>query len=135
MELNDILLLVAAFFPAILTFVLPRKRTIQFGINFFKLSQTFLFQKTSKLIPSASVLGNFIHSITTTLTDLSFGVYVGSKCVSEEEKENLINNYLLETKEDTDKVNEEISSEVKKTVKKIATRKKTVSSTKKGKVK
>jgi len=84
-------------FPVILGMVLPRKRTIHYGMLINKTLGLALLQKRvfkNCSIPN-NILANIILTIQTTFQDVSFGVYLDSrKDITDEEKNKRIEEYI-----------------------------------------
>lgn len=101
MEWNDkmislALILAGSILPSLIGMILPRKKTIQYGIGINKFLGTIFLQKRSFKSPAAETLWQRLGmTIQTTFQDLSFGVYLdGRKDLTKEEKDKKITEYL-----------------------------------------
>lgn len=96
-KLSHIMVMFAgSLIPILLGIILPRKRTVQYGmvINRF-LGLALLQKRLFKTAAPSHILGAIMHSIQTTFQDVSFGVYIDSrKDITEEERKQKIDEYL-----------------------------------------
>jgi len=102
MELNDslinlILIILGTILPPVLGMLLPRKRTIQYGIAINKFLGTIFFQKrVFKYKGTESIWQKLGETIQTTFQDLSFGVYISGRTdLTKKEKQKKIDEYLI----------------------------------------
>ena len=86
-----LILLMGSIFPVIIGLVLPRMRTIQYGIAINKFIGGVLLQKRITVY----IPGSITHTLQTTFQDISFGVYIDSrKDLTEEQRKQKIEEYL-----------------------------------------
>lgn len=105
-KLSHVLVMLAgSLIPILFGIILPRKRTVQYGIAINKFLGLALLQKrvfTGSNIPM-NILQAIVHSIQTTFQDVSFGVYIDSrKDLTEEERKQKIEDYLNGVKKSED---------------------------------
>ena len=94
--LNIILMVTGTLVPIILGLILPRKRTIHYGMWINKTLGLALLQRRHFGSMPQNVTQGIIATIHTTFQDVSFGVYIDARQdLSPEEKEKKINEYLL----------------------------------------
>lgn len=85
---------VGTLIPVIVGLILPRKKTVQYGMAINTFLGTLLLQKRATKLPR-NILESLLHVIRTTFQDLSFGVYISSRQdFSKEEKQKKIEEYL-----------------------------------------
>jgi hypothetical protein len=83
--------------PVIIGIILPRKKTIQYGILINKTLGLALLQKRHFGSVPTNIIESIIATIQTTFQDMSFGVYIDArKDLSSEEKQNKISEYLVQ---------------------------------------
>jgi len=94
---NLALILAGSILPSLIGMILPRKKTIQYGMVINRFLGTVFLQKRSFKSPAAESLWQRLGlTIQTTFQDLSFGVYLdGRKDLTKEEKDKKITEYLL----------------------------------------
>ena len=84
--------------PFIIGLVLPRKKTIQYGMFMNSFLGTIMFQKRcfGKICVPENIVEAIIQTVQTTFQDISFGVYIDSrKDITPEEKQKKIDEYLI----------------------------------------
>jgi hypothetical protein len=85
---------VGTLIPVIVGLVLPRKKTVQYGMAINKFLGSLMLQKRATKLPG-NILQSLLHTIRTTFQDLSFGVYISSRQdLSKEEKQKKVEEYL-----------------------------------------
>ena len=89
-------ILVGSVCPALISLLLPRRKTIGFGSAIYNLLGAALLQKRAQNLPiPANALGNLMVTIRATLADLAFGVYAASrKDWTKEERQEKIEEYV-----------------------------------------
>jgi hypothetical protein len=98
-----LVMLVGSLIPILFGIILPRKRTIQYGMAINKFLGLVLLQKrVFKANIPMNILQAIVLSIQTTFQDVSFGVYIDSrKDLTDEERKKKIEDYLKPEKKDT----------------------------------
>lgn len=72
--------LVGSVLPALISLALPRHRTVQFGRAVYKAFKIVLLQKrATQLGVPMGAWSKLLMVVRTTLTDLSFGIYIESR--------------------------------------------------------
>ncbi|MBE3087009.1 MAG: hypothetical protein IMZ64_12430 [Bacteroidetes bacterium] len=91
-----LVMLAGSLIPVLFGIILPRKRSIQYGMAINKFLGLALLQKRCFKTPLPNnILQAIICSVQTTFQDVSFGVYLDSrKDLSKEDRENKIIEYL-----------------------------------------
>lgn len=93
--IHILILCVGTLFPILLGMVLPRRRTIQYGMWINKTLGLALLQKRLFRSVPSNIAEGIIHAIQTTFQDVSFGVYIDArKDLTLKEKQKKINEYL-----------------------------------------
>jgi hypothetical protein len=82
--------------PWVISLILPRPKTITYGRLIYRILGTVLAKFGARFIKSKSALDKDIGILRTTLTDLSFGIYIESccECQSGEVIDDKITKYL-----------------------------------------
>jgi len=97
--------------------ILPRKKTIGFGITIWKFLSKILCQKQPEKLPiSNSIWNKIMVTIESTLTDLSFGIYIASREYNNEKLNEEIEKYIHQ--EEVQKNYEKNKDKIKKKLKK-----------------
>lgn len=83
--------------PVIIGIILPRKKTIQYGMLINKTLGLALLQKRRFGSVPNNIIEGVIATVQTTFQDVSFGVYIDSrKDLSFEDKQKKISEYLIQ---------------------------------------
>jgi hypothetical protein len=92
---------IGIFSPALMAMLLPRQRTVNFGILIYNSLGLVLLQKRPHYLAiSDNVWSRIGFVIRTTFADLSFGVYIASReDFDKEEKQKKIDEYIAIKKE------------------------------------
>jgi hypothetical protein len=91
-----LVMLAGSFIPILLGIILPRKRSVQYGMAINKFIGMALLQKRYFKAPLPdNILQAIIRTVQTTFQDVSFGVYLDSRRdLSKEERDKKITEYL-----------------------------------------
>ena len=84
--------------PFLVGMILPRKKTVQYGMLMNSFLGKIMFQKRvyGKVVIPANIVEAIIHTVQTTFQDISFGVYIDSRTdITPEDKQKRIDEYLV----------------------------------------
>jgi len=84
-----------AVFPTVLAFLLPRKKSIQYGCMIYLAIDSTVHKIASKLAGSnVGAAAKIADTLGNTITDISFGIYIASEKLSKEERDKRIETYI-----------------------------------------
>jgi len=86
----------AALLPFILGLILPRKKTIGYGIFVYNWIGKILLQTGNK-VSSGRAAANAILAVRTTFVDFAYGIYLGSKNLSKSDRIVMVETHIKET--------------------------------------
>jgi len=89
--------LIGSVLPAVIGMILPRRKTVSYGMLLYKVSGALLGQKrATQLNISPTIINALITVLRTTFVDLSFGIYIASReDLSEEDRGKKIEEYMV----------------------------------------
>lgn len=80
--------------PAIISFLLPRTKTIGLGILTYNCLGRLPIFLASKIKVSIQVITNIVNAVSRTIVDWAFGIVVASKHLNDQDRSKKIADYL-----------------------------------------